>query len=232
MCGRYALFTLSPELIETVLGWLPLDEHGLLLPRWNIAPTQQAPVFRTNAEGRRALDPLRWGLVPSWAPDLKFGAKTINARAETAAGKPAFRSAFRARRCLVPVTGFYEWRKDSKPKQPYFIRSAASPVLLFAGLWESWTDKTTGEIVESFTILTTEAAGDVAKIHDRMPVVLTPERWSAWLDPALRDAVAAEKLLHGPATELHLVPIGFGVNNARNEGPDLVTPLPEDAPPA
>ncbi len=116
MCGRYALFALPPNLIEEILGFVPIDQHGLLTPRWNIAPTQRAPVFRAGADGKRSLDALRWGLVPPWAEDLKFGTRCINARSEEAASKPSFRAAFKARRCLVPANGFYEWTKQGKPK--------------------------------------------------------------------------------------------------------------------
>ena len=190
MCGRYALFTLSADIIREVLGDGPLDEHGLLIPRWNIAPTQRAPVFRVGTAGRRELAALRWGLVPFWAKDLKFGSKTINARSEEAASKPAFRAAWKARRCLVPATGFYEWTKDEKPKRPHVFRRDDRGPLLFAGLWESWTDKETGEVLDTFTILTRSAYGVVRPIHDRSPVVLPRERWDAWLDPANRDPAA------------------------------------------
>jgi putative SOS response-associated peptidase YedK len=228
MCGRYALFSLPPELIEKILGFVPIDEHGLLVPRWNIAPTQRAPVFRVGAEGRRSLDPLRWGLVPSWADDLKFGAKTINARSETVAGKPAFRAALRARRCLVPASGFYEWSKTGGPKRPYFFRGGDGAPLLLAGLFESWTDKATGEIVETFAILPRAAAPPVSSVHDRMPVALAAERWDAWLDPSTRDAAAVARLIAEPGPQLVAVPVGLAVNNARNDGPELVAPVDED----
>jgi putative SOS response-associated peptidase YedK len=224
MCGRYALFSLSPGLIAEVLGFVPIDEHGLIVPRWNIAPTQKAPVFRVGADGKRSLDALRWGLVPSWSEDLKFGAKTINARADTVATKPAFRSAFKARRCLVPANGFYEWTKRT-PKQAWFFRRADDAPFLFAGLWESWTDKATGEVVETYTILTRPAYDAVRPVHDRSPLALPAERWGRWLDPATRDPKALADLLDGPAPELAAIPVGDAVNSARNEGPELVVPL-------
>jgi putative SOS response-associated peptidase YedK len=224
MCGRYALFSLSPGLIAEVLGFVPIDEHGLIVPRWNIAPTQKAPVFRVGADGKRGLDALRWGLVPSWSEDLKFGAKTINARADTVATKPAFRSAFRARRCLVPANGFYEWTKTT-PKQPYYFRRADEAPFLFAGLWESWTDKATGEVVETYTILTRPAYDAVAPVHDRSPLVLSADRWDAWLDPAERDPKTLAQLLDAPAPTIAAVRVGMEVNSARNEGPELVEPL-------
>src|SRR6185295_12581285 len=133
MCGRYALFALPSEIIQEILGFVPIDEHGLILPRWNIAPTQRAPVFRLGADGKRELAALRWGLVPAWAEDLKFGARCINARSEEAAKKPAFRSAWKSRRCLVPTSGFYEWTNDEKPKRPFVFRREDRAPFLFAG---------------------------------------------------------------------------------------------------
>src|SRR5258705_9451124 len=145
MCGRYQFVNLPDSVIAEMVGFDLFDEHGPKMPmRWNIAPTQRAPIVRVGADGRRSLDELRWGLVPAWAESLRFGAKTINARAETVASSPAFRAAFKARRCLVPATGFYEWTKSETPKRPFLFRDPGAAPLLFAGLWESWTDKATG----------------------------------------------------------------------------------------
>jgi putative SOS response-associated peptidase YedK len=227
MCGRYALFTLSPDLIEEVLGFVPIDEHGLLKPRWNIAPTQKAPVFRAAADGKRSLDALRWGLVPAWSPDLKFGTRCINARSEEAASKPSFRAAFKARRCLVPANGFYEWTKTGKPKRAYYFRRSDDAPLFFAGLWESWTDKATGEVFETYAILTRTPYSAVAPFHDRSPVVLPKDRWDAWLDPSARDAKAAAKVLDAPEPELVAVPVGPEVGDVRNQGAGLVEPRRE-----
>jgi putative SOS response-associated peptidase YedK len=217
MCGRYAVFTLSPELIEEVLGFVPIDEHGLLVPRWNVAPTQRAPVFRT-ADGRRELAALRWGLVPSWSADLKFGARTINARAETVATKPAFRAAFRARRCLVPASHFYEWTKTETPKRPFLFRCAEAPLFLMAGLWETWTDKATGEVVETFTIVTTDANATVRPVHDRMPVILPRASWAAWLEAP---AAAAAALLVPYAGRMEAREITTSINDARRNEPPV-----------
>src|SRR5687768_7626074 len=153
MCGRYQLGYLPPDLVAEMVGFEPIDEHGRSLPepRWNIAPTQRAPIVRAAADGRRSLDLLRWGLVPSWAADLRFGAKCINARAETAATKPAFRAALRMRRCLVPATGFYEWT-SVRPKRPHVFRRADGSPFCLAGVWESWTDKATGEVIDTFAL--------------------------------------------------------------------------------
>jgi putative SOS response-associated peptidase YedK len=220
MCGRYAVFTLSPELIEEVLGFLPIDEHGLLVPRWNVAPTQRAPVFRA-AGDRRELAALRWGLVPSWAEDLKVGARMINARAETVATKPSFRAAFKSRRCLVPASHFYEWTKTTTPKQPFLLRCTEVPAFLMAGLWESWTDKSTGEVVETFTIVTTAANETVRPVHDRMPVILPRADWSAWLDPANRDAASLAKLLVPYAGPMEARAITTSINDARRDEPPV-----------
>jgi len=214
MCGRYALFALTEDVIEAVLGFVPIDEHGLLLPRWNIAPTQKAPVFRVDERGAKSLDALRWGLVPSWAKDLKFGARCINARSETIASQPAFRAAFRARRCLVPASLFYEWRGEKPPRTPFAFRDPSGAPLLFAGLWESWTDETTGEIVESYAIVTTAANDVVRPVHGRMPAVLARDAWTAWLDPTTRDAAS---LLRPWTGALEAVEVGASINDARTD---------------
>jgi putative SOS response-associated peptidase YedK len=216
MCGRYALFALPPELIREILGFVPIDEHGLVLPRWNIAPTQQAPVFREAPQGR-SLGALRWGLVPSWADDLRFGARCINARAETLAAKPAFRAAFRTRRCLVPATGFYEWTRDAERKQPYVFRTRDGPVFLMAGLWDTWIAADTGEVVESFTIVTTAANDVVRPVHDRMPVILPRANWSSWLDPGNRDVSALAKLLVPWGGAIEARPVAATINDARRD---------------
>ncbi len=149
-------------------------------PRYNIAPTQQIAVVR--GAGPRHLVMLRWGLVPGWATDLNFGARTINARAETVADKPAFRSAFARRRCLVPADAFYEWRTENKIKQPYLIRLAGGQPFAFAGLWESWSPPDGGEPIETCAIITTTAAPAIAHIHPRMPVILPEAAYGTWLD--------------------------------------------------
>jgi putative SOS response-associated peptidase YedK len=218
MCGRYALFTLSAELIEEIVGHSPIDEHGVIVPRWNIAPTQKAPVFRVDEGGARRLDALRWGLVPAWAPDLKFGARCINARAETLATKPAFRAAFKSRRCLVPASAFYEWKRDEKPARPFAFRDPSGATMTFAGLWESWTDETTGEVVETYAIVTTTANDVVRPVHDRMPVVVARADRAKWLDPKTRDAAS---LLLPFAGAMEARPVAATINDARrDERPD------------
>lgn len=175
MCGRYTLA--SPG--NVVAELFELDEVPELRPRFNIAPTQEVAVVRAR-EGRRELGAVQWGLVPSWAKDLAIGQKLINARAETVAEKPAFRSALRARRCLVVADGFYEWQPTAGRKQPWYFRLRDGRPFAFAGLWERW--QVPGiDPLESCTIVTTEANGLVAPVHARMPVILSPEGCARWL---------------------------------------------------
>jgi len=226
MCGRYAFYKQHPELRH--LARKEIDEHGRKTPRvemplfegYNVAPTQDAPVVREGDGGGRTVGLLRWGLVPAWAKDLKFGARCINARSEEAAGKPAFRSAWKARRCVVPADGFYEWDSAAKPKRPWYFSHAKGDVLGFAGLWESWTDKGTGEVVDTFTILTRAAYATVRPVHDRSPLILPPDRWDAWIARATRDPAP---VLDGlPDPPLSAWPVSYLVSNARNQGPQLI----------
>ena len=166
---------------------------------------------------------VKWGLIPHWAKDPAIGYKTINARAESVAAKPAFRTAFRQRRCLVPATGFYEWQAQASGKQAYLIRMKSGALFAFAGLWESWNGP--GGELRSFTIITTEANALMAKIHARMPVIVARENYAHWLDPALRDPDAIQNLIASyPAAEMQALPVGRGINNARNQGPELIQP--------
>jgi len=219
MCGRYSLTT-PPEAMARVFRTTgPLPN---LPPRYNIAPTQQAPVVRAAPEARE-LALLRWGLVPSWSqgPDSKFS--MINARAETVESKPAYRAAFRQRRCLVPADGFYEWRAEAGRKQPYFIRVKECP-FAFAGLWEHW-EKPQTPAIDSFTIIVTEANALLKPIHDRMPVILHREDFDSWLDPEtpLGDAKALLRPLEPEAMEAY--PVSTRVNSPRNDDPECIAPL-------
>lgn len=190
------------------------DTHFSWEPRYNAAPTQRMPVVRV-FDGKRELVLLRWGLIPSWAKDPKIGNSLINARGETVHEKPAFRSAFKARRCLVPADGFYEWRKLSGgSKQPYRITMADSSPFAFAGLWERW-DKG-DEPLETFTIITTTANVLVAPIHDRMPVILDPADYDAWLES--QDTTIPMALLQPyPAKRMSAYPVSTRVNSPRND---------------
>jgi len=201
-----------------------LDAVAESRPRYNIAPTQLAPVVRSTADGRRELAELRWGLIPSWATDRSIGSRMINARAETAATKPAFRSAMRHRRCLIPADGFYEWQKLGKQKQPIFIHRCDDLPFAFAGLWEHWTDEEQRPL-ETFTILTTAANDQLRPLHDRMPIVLRPESYSRWLDPSATDAAAVEPLLVDLPPEFALQPVSPHVNSIANDDPSCIAPL-------
>ena len=222
MCGRYTLTTKPKVLVRHfALNEVSLD----IPPRFNVAPTQQMPVIR-QFEERRRLDMMRWGLVPSWAKDLKLGYRMINARAETVATKPAFRAAFRHRRCLIPADDFYEWRKEDGQKQPYWIGLRDRKPFAFAGLWESRVSRDTGEVVESFTIIVTDANQVVSAIHDCMPVILPPAAYGQWLDPDEQDPSHLKKLLLPyPTDEIIAYAISREVNNPRNDYADLLRPV-------
>jgi putative SOS response-associated peptidase YedK len=222
MCGR---FTLSVP-AETLRDYFDLRQLPEMPPRYNIAPTQPVAIVRPAADCvGRALDMVRWGLIPAWADDPGIGARMINARAETVAEKPAFRAAFRQRRCLVPADGFYEWQKVGTRKQPHHIRLKNGGPFAIAGLWEHWRS-TDGEVIESCTLITTEANDLLQPIHDRMPVILPPGAFDLWLDPAVADTRPLTWLLCPfPAEEMATYPVSPRVNTPANDGPDLIAPL-------
>ncbi len=182
---------------------------------WNLAPTQDIGVIVKAADGLR-LTAMRWGLIPSWAKDEKIGGRMINARAETVAEKPAFRAAFRARRCIIPASGFYEWQAAGRVKQPYYISRRDGHPLSFAGLWERWRDGAGADIL-SCAIITTVANEAIEPVHDRMPVILGREAVAAWLNQG-----GADLLQPCPPEWLQLWPVSRLVNNPRSQGPDLI----------
>ncbi len=188
MCGRYALHS-SPEVIALQFG---LKSTPSWPPRYNIAPTQLAPIVRMAANGGREMAIARWGLIPSWAKDMSLGAKMNNARAETVAEKPAFRAAFKRRRCLIPVDGWYEWKEEGGRKQPYFIYLREPGPAGLAGLWEEWISPD-GSPIESYAVVTTDANSEAAMVHDRMPVIVGRGQQSLWLEGEVKDAAT---LLH------------------------------------
>jgi putative SOS response-associated peptidase YedK len=232
MCGR---FTLHSRL-NLLLQQFAIEAGPELAPRYNIAPTQLVPVVRLQTDvagsddesddAARELVPLRWGLVPSWANDLSIGNRMINARAETVAEKPSFRAAFKRRRCLIPADGYYEWRKTEQGKQPFYIHRRDQTLLAMAGLWERWHGGQ-ADMVDSFTIITTDANDDTSSVHDRMPVFLDPEAYAMWLDPEFQDRDQLQALLvpYGSG-ELELTPVSKLVNSPRHESPDCIEPLP------
>jgi putative SOS response-associated peptidase YedK len=221
MCGRFTLTKPIPVLAELFL----FPETAPQDPRYNIAPTQTVAAVRAPADpNHRELAFLRWGLIPSWATDPAIGNRLINARAETVAEKPSFRSAFRQRRCLVLADGFYEWQRLDGKKQPYYFRMRDGQPFAFAGLWERSTNQ--GKTVETCTLLTTEANELLRTIHDRMPVILQPDRYDRWLDPSVQKPDVLKPLLHPYPTEpMTGYPVGSLVNNPRNDSPKCVEPV-------
>ena len=222
MCGRLNLRATPAELIE-VFALLRCPDFSA---RYNVAPTQKLLSIRAGREGRVA-DWLHWGLIPGWSRDAVGKAPLINARAETAAEKPAFRKAFRERRCLIPASGYYEWSPHTgDPKQPWHITPTQSPLLAFAGLWESW-QAPDGSIVESAAILTVSANSMMSELHDRMPAILGPDDWSLWIDPLGVDISRLQGLLRPcPNDWLVCEPVSAWVNNVRHEGPECLATAP------
>jgi len=220
MCGRTVLAA-SPDNLREVFG---LDAVPELTPRYNIPPSQPVAVVRVmrgGGAGKRTMDLLRWGLVPAWAPDLKTGHKLALARVETVATTAAFRDAFRSRRCLVVVDGFYEWKRDGKSaSHPYVFRRPDRAPFALAGLWERWTSKD-GEVVESCAILTQPALPPASEVHDRMPVVLAEPAWDRWLDPAATDVAS---LLAPAPPELVAQAVSPYVNDPRHDDARCLDP--------
>ena len=224
MCGRYALAASKEELIRKFfLKQLAEEVEKVLKPRFNISPSQQVITVRISPDsGERIAAQATWGLVPSWAKDPKIGYKLINARSETAAEKPSFRAAFKQRRCLIPATGFYEWWSQGRNKQPYYFSTASGELFAMAGIWEHWLGPDGSEI-ESCAILTTEPNEVLAPVHNRMPVILGPDDFPKWLDPAKGDSADLQPLLKpcDPKTIIGY-PVSNRVNNPRNDDAGLI----------
>ena len=221
MCGRFVSYTSTADLAHH----LQAEIHDQRSPRYNIAPTQAVLALRVNDTGQRFLSTLRWGLVPCWAKDLSISARMINARSETAHEKPAFRSAFRKRRCLIPADGFYEWRRTPTGKQPYYFRMADGAPFCFAGLWEHWQNPQ-GERLESCTILTTAANPSMQEIHHRMPVILSPDRYDLWLDSNQSSLAELQPCLQAASSAvLQVQAVSTYVNNARHDDPQCIQEL-------
>jgi putative SOS response-associated peptidase YedK len=233
MCGRFTQQRPSAELAALFDAQDLAQSDG---GRFNLAPQQTGMVVVEREDAGRAIVAYRWGLIPSWAKDAKIGNKLINARAETVATTPAFRASFARRRCLVPADGFFEWERLSpKFRQPNLIRRADGEPMAFAGLWSPWRDpaEPDGELLRTFTIITTSANGTLEPIHDRMPVILPASAWGAWLDPASPDPAELLGLLVPAADDLLVrYPVSRRVNNVRVDEPNLILPLGPDAPDA
>lgn len=228
MCGRYALYgpisrkrPLPEEAQNDWLGEL-IEQVNRRKPRYNFAPTQTSPIVGVGPNGINVHE-LRWGLVPFWAKDVKIGYKAINARAETVAEKPMFRAAFKERRCLVPARGYFEWKGDKPPKQPYFIHSPDTDLLLFAGLWETWRPEKDAEPLYTYTIVTGPPGLVSGDIHDRAPVILPPALWTTWLTGTAEEAKAILQSM--PEPSLAYYPVSKAVGTPKNDESELVEPI-------
>lgn len=222
MCGRFTLAVPPLALVEAFPGFSVPEE---IEPRYNIAPTQ--PVVVVTNKGDNQLEFAHWGLIPSWSKDAKIGNRMINARAETLSTKPSFRVAYRKRRCLIIADGFYEWRKDpgGKGKTPFYIRLKSGEPFAFAGLWETWKSPE-GETIESCVIITTTPNELLAKVHDRMPVILPPEKYSDWLAEGDQSAEKLALLLKPyPADLMTAYPVSTFVNSPANDSPICIEPV-------
>jgi putative SOS response-associated peptidase YedK len=238
VCGRFTLTSPAQAIAEAFGVEPPAD----LAPRYNIAPSQDVLVVRAAESGERTIAPVRWGLVPWWSKEIPRSLSTINARAESAAEKPAFRDPFRQRRCLVPANGFYEWQPSpggrGGPRQPFLARLRGGEPFAIAGLWERWRPRARsdgpsapgagdGERLESCAILTTAPNPLMAPIHDRMPVLLPPEAWDLWLDPREHDVERLRAILRPfPAEAMEAIPVTPWVNDPRHDDPRCVEPQP------
>jgi putative SOS response-associated peptidase YedK len=223
VCGRYRL-SRRKQLLEEYFDTVSVEPEWA--PRYNIAPTQPVPVIRQNPkEPRRELSLMRWGLIPSWAKDPSGAAQMINARAETAATKPAFRDPLSSRRCLIPADGFYEWQRIGKMKQPYCLEVNNGELFAFAGLWDRWKDPC-GQWIKSCSILTTTANAVTAAVHDRMPVILDRGDYDLWLDPGMTNVAAVSEMLKPyDARRMNCYPVSARVNHVANDDPDCSTPV-------
>lgn len=221
MCGRYSL-TQEPdfdELCDVAIEWKGFKA------RYNIAPTQRVPIVRLE-EGHLAAIEARWGLVPSWADDPSIGNRMINARGETVAEKPSFRSAFKSRRCVVPADGFYEWQKVGKGKQPWRFVTPDRWPFLFAGLWERWRPDESSDWLTTFTIITTTPNHVAEAVHERMPVILDKTGVHSWMDPKAGPDVLKDLLVPCPDSSLERYPVGTAIGSPSNDSPSLIEPLP------
>ena len=226
MCGRYSLTT--P--VEAVGDYFDFLELPNLPVRANIAPRQEVAAVRLGADdGVRHFAWLRWGLIPSWAKDAAIGDRMINARSESVAEKPAFRDAFRSRRCLIAADGFFEWRSEGGRKQPYRITLSDTDVFAFAGIWERWRDPQSREAIETCAILTTEAVPALRPIHHRMPVILDPANFTAWLNPVAKVDTIQTLLHQQPAHTFATYTVSTRINSAANDDLSLLAPVEPDA---
>jgi putative SOS response-associated peptidase YedK len=229
MCGRFTLTRSAAEVAEH----FGLASAPALAAHWNAAPTQELPIVRVRSTGERVLELCRWGLVPGWAEDPSSGAKRINARVETVLERPAFREAVQRRRCLVPADGFYEWQGKANARRPFHLALPEGGLFGMAGLYARWRGEG-GEVIDSFTVLTRPAQGAVTALHDRMPLIVDPAGYAAWLDPEAKDPAALlAGLPEARGARLEARPVSRRVNDVRNDDPGcLAPPEPEAEQPA
>lgn len=222
MCGRFTSL-LSPELLKSVYGVRP---PASLAPRYNIAPTQQVHIIREDDAGNKECTEMRWGLVPRWAKDISIGNKLINARCETVAEKPSFRNAIHHRRCIVPASGFFEWGATPKGKVPHYITARDGSPFSIAGIWETWKTPD-GGMLESFALLTSDANLLMATIHERMPVILKPSDFAAWLDRSVTDPQKLQRIYQPyPADLMQAWPVSTFVNSPAHIGEECIHRVP------
>lgn len=222
MCGRYADFLADQDLADAFSLAITTNDERLLPPSYNVAPMQQVHVIRS-VDGANTLETAKWGLVPSWAKDPAIGSRMINARVETVAEKPSFRTAFSRRRCLVPASGYFEWQSDASGKRPFFIHPADDSPLALAGLLEAWRPTADDDWLVTCAIVTTASRGPMRELHDRQPVMMRDDAWHTWLDPdASKDDLLDAALADAPELAWH--PVDKAVGNVRNNSPELVKP--------
>ena len=222
MCGRYVLKA-SLEELQQKYGAVP-DGSFPVEPNYNVAPSHHMPVI-LERDHERIIRPHRWGLVPFWADSVKTGYSMINARGESLTKKKSFQKPFKSQRCIVPATGFYEWKTTDSGKYPHFIQRKQPDLMHFAGLWERWNDEENDDVVHSYTIITTDANKPMEELHDRMPAMLMPKEFDTWLDPSFNDTKALEDLIHPwPDDDINFYRIDQEVGNVRNNRPELLEP--------
>jgi putative SOS response-associated peptidase YedK len=228
MCGRYRL-SRRKQVVEEYFESASQEEEEDWTPRYNIAPTQPVATVRQVGTSR-ILSAMRWGLVPSWASDISIGSRLINGRSETVLEKPAFRDSFRTRRCLIPADGFYEWKKSGKERRPFHFGMKDGSLFAFAGVWDRWKSAN-GQVLESCSILTTAPNELLEDLHDRMPVILPPRHYRAWLAaPAAEAERLAELLVPFEASIMNRYPVSSLVNKPQNEMPECAMEVPEEVP--
>lgn len=228
MCGRSSLTKNEKEIEKRFNATFYSDELKRYnpLPNYNVAPTHMCPVITNDDPNRIHL--FRWGLIPFWAKDVKIGYKMINARSETLLEKPSFKKAAESRRCIIPMDGFYEWKRDGKIKTPYRITTTNVDIFAVAGLWEKWTNKETAEIIYSFTVITQGPNEMMKDIHDRMPAILLPEQEQIWLDTTLPASEVMKIIEPYPSDLMKAYKVSSSVGNVRNNSEDLILPLEDD----